>query len=86
MIVFFVRENNHQAEAKALLERGIIPYEIDLEKHPEKSLGARPWATGRVAAQIREILPAKKIIDDMVNDAAMILKRNASLVNSKAKL
>ena len=84
--ILFIRENNRQAEAKALLEQGVIPYEKDLKEHPEKSLSARPWLTGRVAAQIHEVLPAKKIIDDMVNDAARILKHNASLVNTKAKL
>ena len=42
--------------------------------------------TGRVAAQIHEVLPAKEIIKGMVNDAARILKHNASLVNPKAKL
>jgi len=79
-------ENNRQAEAKALLAKGIVPVEDDLKKHPENFLRSRPWLTGRVAAQIHEILPAKKIIDDMVNDAAKILKHNASLVNPKAKL
>lgn len=86
LLFVFLRENNRQAEAKALLERGVIPVEEDLKAHPENSLNARPWLTGRVAAQIHEVLPAKKIIDDMVNDAAKILKHNASLVNPKAKL
>jgi hypothetical protein len=83
---YLIREINRQAEAKALLQQGIIPVDDDLKKHPENSLSSRPWLTGRVAAQIREVLPAKKIIDDMVNDAARILKRNASLVNPQAKL
>jgi len=79
-------ENNRQAEAKALLEQGIIPVDDDLKKHPERSLSSKPWLTGRVAAQIHEVLPAKKIIDDMVNDAARIMKHGASLVNPKTKL
>ena len=87
MLTFFIiRENNRQAEAKALLEQGIVPVEDDLKKHPENSLSSRPWLTGRVAAQIGEVLPAKKIIDDMVNDAARILKHNASLINPQARL
>lgn len=84
--VFVTRENNRQAEIKSLLDHGILPVEDDLKKHPEKSLSSRPWLTGRVAAQIHEVLPAKKIIEDMVNDAARILKHNSSLVNPKAKL
>lgn len=84
--VLVTREHNRQAEVKALLEQGIVPVEDDLKKHPENSVNSRPWLTGRVAAQIREILPAKKIIEDMVNDAARILKHNASMVDPKAKL
>jgi hypothetical protein len=83
---FFIRENNRQAEAKALLDQGILPVDDDLKKHPEKFVSSRTWLTGRVAAQIREVLPAKKIIDDMVNDAAVIMKHNASLVRSATKL
>ena len=86
ILILTPRENNRQAEAKALLEQGILPAEKDLKEHPEKFLSSRPWLTGRVAAQIHEVLPAKKIIDDMVNDAAAILKHNASLVNPKARL
>ena len=84
--LFFSREKNRQDEAKALLAQGIIPVEDDIKKRPEQSLNSRPWLTGRVAAQIREVLPAKKIIEDMVNDAARILKHDASLVNPTAKL
>ena len=83
---FLHRENNRQAEAKALLDQGIVPVEDDLKKHPEKFSSSRSWFTGRVAAQIREVLPAKKIIEDMVNDAAGIMKHNASLVMSATKL
>jgi len=84
--VLVTREHNRQAEVKALLGQGIVPVEDDLKKHPENSVSSRPWLTGRIAAQIHEILPAKKIIEDMANDAARILKHNASLVDPKAKL
>jgi len=51
-----------------------------------KSLASRPWFTGRVAAQIHEVLPAKKIIDDTVNEVATIWKCNAYMVDPKVKL
>lgn len=35
---------------------------------------------GRVAAVIHDVLPAKVIVEDMVNDAAAILERGASMV------
>ncbi len=57
-----------------------------MEKHPEKSLQARTFLIGRVSALINEVLPAKKIIDDMVNDAARIMSENAGRVKLQAKL
>ena len=75
------RNNNRQAEIKELTSKGIIPAEYELEKHPEKSLEARAWLIGRVAALIDEVLPAKTIIDNMVNVAAQsIAQRHAQLV------
>jgi hypothetical protein len=41
---------------------------------------------GEVAALIHDILPAKQVIDSMVNDAAEIMTRNAALVQVVAKL
>lgn len=57
-----------------------------MEKHPEKSLEGRTFLIGRIAALINEVLPAKVIIDNMVNDAARIMTGNAAKVNAKAKL
>lgn len=42
--------------------------------------------SGRVAAQIHDVLPAKVIVETMVKEASDIMIRNASLVNSKSKL
>ncbi|CDO73311.1 hypothetical protein BN946_scf185008.g73 [Trametes cinnabarina] len=78
--------NNRQEEIKELTSKGIIPYEHDLKQHPEKSLEARTWLIGRVAALIHEILPAKVIVENMVNDAAKIIQDNAAKVSVKAKL
>jgi len=41
---------------------------------------------GDVAAAIKEVLPAKQIIDEMVSTAAAQIKRGDSLLVSKAKL
>lgn len=69
-----------------MTSKGILPYIHDLEQHPEKSIEARAWLIGRVAALIHDILPAQQIVDDMVSDAAKILQQNASLVTIKSKL
>ncbi|KIP03803.1 hypothetical protein PHLGIDRAFT_129916 [Phlebiopsis gigantea 11061_1 CR5-6] len=78
--------NNRAAEIKELTSKGILPHEHELEKHPEKSLGGRTWLIGRVSALIHEVLPAKVIVEDMVNDAAKILTANAAKVKVQAKL
>ncbi|KAI6164548.1 2-nitropropane dioxygenase [Pisolithus thermaeus] len=65
---------------------GIIPWEHDIQQHPEKSLESRAWLIGRVAALIDDVLPAEQIVNDMVSDAAKILMHGASLVTVKAKL
>jgi NAD(P)H-dependent flavin oxidoreductase YrpB (nitropropane dioxygenase family) len=82
-------ENNRQAEIKELTSKGILPVEHDLEQHPEKSIKARPWLMGRVSALIHDVLPAKTIVDNMVEEAAALLQHGNSLVSvsgSKAKL
>jgi NAD(P)H-dependent flavin oxidoreductase YrpB (nitropropane dioxygenase family) len=43
-------EENRQAEIKELTSKGIVPAVDDLDKHPEKSIEARSWLMGRVAA------------------------------------
>lgn len=77
------REANRQAEIKELTSKGIIPVYDELEKHPEKSIEARPWLMGSVAAVIKEVLPAQQIVDNMVSEAAAILQNNAKLVKAK---
>ncbi|ESK89329.1 2-nitropropane dioxygenase [Moniliophthora roreri MCA 2997] len=78
-------EANRQEEIKALTSKGIIPVNDDLEKHPEKSISARPWLMGSVAGLIKDILPAKDIVENMVNEAAEIMQQRASLVKVEAK-
>jgi len=79
---------NRAVEIKELVSKGIIPHQRELENDPNKSISTIPWLMGRVSALIHEILPAKVIVDNMVNEAAEILERNASLVkvSPKAKL
>jgi len=80
------RESNRQSEIKELTAKGIIPNDHEMEKHPEKSLQARTFLMGNVAAVIKEILPAQEIVDNMVSEAAAQLRRGGSLLNAQAKL
>jgi NAD(P)H-dependent flavin oxidoreductase YrpB (nitropropane dioxygenase family) len=77
-------EENRQVEIKELTSKGIIPYEQEMEEHPEKSLEARPWLMGKVAAVIHDVLPAKQIIDNMVDEAAEMIRRGSLMVHGKA--
>ncbi|KAH8833072.1 2-nitropropane dioxygenase [Flagelloscypha sp. PMI_526] len=79
-------ETNRQDEIKALTSQGRIPANEDLEKHPEKSMAGRPWLIGSVAAMIKDILPAKAIVDNMVNEAAVIISERSKIVKVGTKL
>jgi len=79
-------EHNRQAEIKELTAKGIIPNEHEVDKHPEKSIQAVTFLMGDVAALIKDVLPARTIVDNMVNDAAKILQDRSKLVSVKAKL
>jgi hypothetical protein len=46
------REDKRQDEIQKLTSTGIVPSDQYLEKYPEKSMEARPWLMGRVAAVI----------------------------------
>ncbi|KAG8950257.1 hypothetical protein FRC04_007891 [Tulasnella sp. 424] len=78
-------EENRQAEMKQYLAQGVLPIDRDMEKHPEKSLEARPWLLGKVSGLIDEVLPAKKIIDDMVSEAASRLNAANGFIVGGAK-
>ncbi|KAF8842563.1 2-nitropropane dioxygenase [Paxillus ammoniavirescens] len=79
-------ESQRQQEIAELVFQGEIPHEVELERHPEKSLEGRMWLMGKVAGAIHEIKPARVIVDEMVMQAASSLKDASSFIVSKAKL
>jgi len=78
--------NKRQKEIEELTSKGIIPHEEELRKHPERSLEGRTFLIGRVASVIHDVLPAKVIVENMVNDAAKLIQERAAAVSTKAKL
>ncbi|EKM55627.1 uncharacterized protein PHACADRAFT_256372 [Phanerochaete carnosa HHB-10118-sp] len=76
-------EAKRQQEIAELASQGKIPHEVELEKHPEKSIDGRPWLMGKVAGSINDIKPAKNIVDELVNTAAMSLTSATNLIKSK---
>jgi hypothetical protein len=57
-----------------------------MQKNPGKFMEGRAWLMGRVAALIHDVVPAKAIIDTMVEEASRVLVLGGSMVTSKAKL
>ncbi|KAI5983789.1 2-nitropropane dioxygenase [Pisolithus albus] len=79
-------ESRRQQEILDLVAEGKIPHEVELEKHPEKSVEGRMWLMGRVAGSINDIKPAKVIVDEIVNSAAASLRNASSSIVREAKL
>ncbi|KAG8713784.1 hypothetical protein FRC11_011007 [Ceratobasidium sp. 423] len=79
-------EENRREEIKELTSKGILPAEHDIEKNPSKSLEARTFLMGSVSAVIKDILPAKTIIDGMVKEAVERLQVGNTLLVSNHKL
>ncbi|KAJ7625478.1 2-nitropropane dioxygenase [Roridomyces roridus] len=78
-------EQNRQEEIKELTGKGIIPHEHEVDKHPEKSM-ERAWLMGRISALIKDVLPAKVIVENMVNEAAEQLQRGNKYLAARSKL
>jgi len=89
-------EENKQKEIRDMTSKGVIPIEWMRDQvengtvempPPEQVIQMRPWLMGQAAGAVKDIKPAKAIIDEMVRDAIQILRRNSSkVVAAKAKL
>ena len=85
-------EENRQDEIKKLTSQGTIPVEHDFENlgddvDDETLDNARPFLMGKASAVTNDKLPAKAIIDDMVENAVALMKEGAaSIVHIQAKL
>lgn len=81
------REENRQAEIKDLTSRGIVPNDGSNKRSlGSANLDTEPYPMGRVAAVIDNILPAKVIVESMVNQAAEILHASGRMVTVRPKL
>jgi len=80
-------EDKRQDEIRRLTSQGKIPHEVELESHPEKSLEGRMWLMGQVAGSVKAVLPAQKIVEEMIETAAASLASSRKLlVKSEYKL
>ena len=64
---------------KELTDRGITPMAHDMEKDNEVDM---PFLMGQVSAIIKDIKPAKDIVEDMVTEAVNMLKLGQSYLGA----
>ncbi|CAD6576843.1 MAG: hypothetical protein TREMPRED_001783 [Tremellales sp. Tagirdzhanova-0007] len=77
------REN----EVRELTSQGKIPHDLELEKHPERSMEGRMWLMGDVSALIHDVKPAKRIIDEMMTEAKTQIDNGFGMLSqSRAQL
>mmetsp|Transcript_3363 Transcript_3363/g.6282 ORF Transcript_3363/g.6282 Transcript_3363/m.6282 type:complete len:357 (-) Transcript_3363:75-1145(-) len=82
-------EQQRAEEIKALCNKGKLPYEQDLDELKkmgreltfEEQIDAMPLLMGQVAGCIKDIKPAKAIIEEMMSDAIKILKGASSRIS-----
>jgi len=69
---------------KELTEKGVVPLEHDMEEGIDVDI---PHLMGVVAGVVNEIQPAKQIVDEMVQEAVLMLKQGQTfLTEKKSKL
>lgn len=68
---------------KELTEAGIIPIQKDMDDGVDVDI---PFLMGQVAGVIKEIQPAKQIVDEMIDEAVQMLKAGQDFLSSKSKL
>ncbi|KAK7206661.1 2-nitropropane dioxygenase [Myxozyma melibiosi] len=84
-------ETNRKEEIVKLTSEGNIPVPWEVEQYEKsgKDLPEQieeysfPYLMGEVAALVKEIKPAKAIVDEIVSEAEVQLKRGSSLVKAK---
>lgn len=79
-------EENRADEIKKLTSQGVIPVEHDMENMPDDVDddyldNARPFLMGKVSAVVDEKKPAKAIVDELVQDAAALLKKGNQMIS-----
>lgn len=68
---------------KELTEKGVVPIEFDMEAGNDVDI---PHLMGVVAGVIKDIQPAKQIVDEMVSEAVEMLQQGQTFITSRSKL
>ncbi|CAH0053920.1 unnamed protein product [Clonostachys solani] len=81
-------ENERKQEQQALLAKGVIPYDADVDVASVKDDEARldelekydKFLMGKCAAVVNELKPAKAVVDEFVTDAAAWIKKSHGML------
>ncbi|KAJ8490041.1 hypothetical protein ONZ45_g13343 [Pleurotus djamor] len=79
-------ETTRRDEMEGLLSKGLLPHEEEIKTHPEKIARFSPYPMGKVAGIIKDIKPAKEIVDEMVTTAASTVRSLSSQIIPRGKL
>ncbi|KAJ7929273.1 2-nitropropane dioxygenase [Mycena leptocephala] len=79
-------ETARRAEQEKLVAQGQVPHDEELKKNPGRSIEGMAFLMGKVAASVKDIKPAKEIVDELVTTAEKSLKAATNLTVAKAKL
>ena len=74
---------NQPEKIKELTESGVVPIEFDMEAGNDVDI---PHLMGVVAGVIKDIQPARQIVEEMVGEAVEQLKLGQSYLGGKSKL
>jgi NAD(P)H-dependent flavin oxidoreductase YrpB (nitropropane dioxygenase family) len=79
-------EENRQHEIKELTSKGILPVAHDAamrEKNGEdvNPMDYRPWLMGQAAGAINDVKPAADIINEMIDGAITIMRKNVGIIS-----
>ncbi len=80
----YVKKWEDQPEKiKELTDKGIVPLAQDMENDVDVEI---PFLMGQVAAIIKDVKPARAIVEDMVREAVEQLKLGSSYLEVRSKL
>ena len=74
---------NKPDEIRRLTEQGIVPMMKDMEEDKDVDL---PFLMGQVSGIIKDIKPARQIIDEMVTDAVRMLELGQTYIGKGSRL
>ena len=80
----YVKKWEDQPEKiKELTDKGVVPLAQDMENDVDVEI---PFLMGQVAAIIKDVKPARQIVEDMVREAVAQLRLGGSYLEGRSKL